>query len=297
MTTRDKAILVGLPIVALALAFWFLILAPKREEASTLGDEVAALESEVAEHEQIANAAEQSRLSFPRNYRRLVVLGKAVPEDSDTSSLLVQLTRAAAQTGVDFRRIELVDSDASAPTAPPPEPPAETAPEAPPETAESSGQEVAATEAGALPELATEAAAANLPIGATVGPAGLAVMPYKLTFEGDFFAIADFVSRLDKLVGLRRNGRPTVFGRLMTIDGFQLTVPESSAGTESGSSGATLQANFTVTTYVAPEDEGATAGAAPTGPAPAEPQPVAAPTTPEPAAAPPVAAASAGGTP
>ena len=31
------------------------------------------------------------------------------------------------------------------------------------------------------------------PLGASVGPAGLATMPYEVTFKGDFFAIADFL--------------------------------------------------------------------------------------------------------
>ena len=67
-----------------------------------------------------------------------------------------------------------------------------------------------------------EATAALLPIGATVGTAGLPVMPYTMEFEGGFFEIADFFGRD------RRHGRPhgdsiSVNGRLLTIDGFSFT--------------------------------------------------------------------------
>ena len=36
-----------------------------------------------------------------------------------------------------------------------------------------------------------------LPIGATVGTAGLPVMPYEMEFEGGFFEIADFFGAVD----------------------------------------------------------------------------------------------------
>ena len=101
--------------------------------------------------------------------------------------------------------------------------------------------------------VATEAAAASLPIGATVGPAGLPVMPYELQFQGDFFQIADFVAGLDKGVSAGKKGEVSVDGRLMTVDGFSLT-RDLQKGFPS------LLANFAVTTYVTPTEEGLTAG-------------------------------------
>ena len=65
------------------------------------------------------------------------------------------------------------------------------------------------TDAAAAPSVtgvaapATETAAANLPIGATVGSAGLPTLPYDLDFKGNFFQVADFVSGLDELISLR----------------------------------------------------------------------------------------------
>ncbi len=172
MKSTDRLVLLALPTVALVAAFWFLVLAPKREEAAKLGEEVAALEASVAEQQQIAVASEAARDTFPVNYKRLVVLGKAVPEDADTSSLLVQLNRSAQKSGVAFSSLFLAPGTgaAAAPPAPVPTTPADAADES--ETA------VASAEAGTAPApvepLATEATVANLPLGATVGPAGLA---------------------------------------------------------------------------------------------------------------------------
>jgi Tfp pilus assembly protein PilO len=280
MSARNKGILFALPILALAAAFWFLMLAPKREEASQLHDEISALETAVSAQEQLAVSAEEARKAFPRNYRRVVVLGKAVPEDSDTSSLLVQLSRLAGESGVDFRAIKLADSGVA--EAPPPAPSGVT-------PVEPSVEDVP-TETPTASAPPTEASAANLPLGAAVGPAGLPVMPYELKFRGDFFAIAEFIAEVNRMVELGRDGDPAAFGRLITIDGFTLSVPEETEGASPAST--VLEASFAVTTYLTPEDQGATAGATPAGPAaPSEPAPVS--DTSEPAA-PPTPTASAG---
>ena len=69
-------------------------------------------------------------------------------------------------------------------------------------------------------------AASTLPLGAAIGPAGLAVMPYELTFTGDFFRVADFIEGLDSLVETT-NAKVGVDGRLITIDGFSLDADSS----------------------------------------------------------------------
>ncbi len=280
----DKVVVLGLPVVALLAAFWFLILSPKREEASSLEADVSALEAEIAAQEAVADAAEAARDTFPVSYKRMVVLGKAVPKDADTSSMLVQLSRNAVRSGIGFDSLNLVPGAsgmAAATTAP--------APVTPAGAAEGSEQAVASAEAGTPPPpigvTPTETAVAGLPIGATVGPAGLPVMPYELGFVGGYFGIAEFVGRLNSQVGLNRDGRPSVFGRLITIDGFSIAVPEDSQA-QAGTPTSALEAGFSVTTFLAPSGEGLTAGATPAGPAPTAPQAVSTSTT---QAAPPTA--------
>ena len=273
----DRSILVGLGLVALLAAFWFVILAPKREQASELESEVTSLEASVADYDALAVAAEEAEANFDRNYTSLVVLGKAVPSDSDTSSLFVQLNELAEDAEVKLGSIELAQEA----TAPPPPPPvAETAGEEAPEP-EAADTATVPTAAATTP---TEAVASTLPLGATVGPAGLPVMPYSLSLDGSFFGLADFLKGVDDLVGFA-DGKPAVNGRLLTIDGFTITsgaTDTDEPGAADASSAGDLVAELSVTSYVSPADQGATAGATPAGPAPPASTPVS--TTPPPAA-------------
>lgn len=229
--TTNLVIGAMLVIAAVATAFWVLALSPKRDEADKLGKQVETLEASLAQHRAEADAAAEARASFADTYQRLVVLGKAVPGDDETASLLVQLNRVADRAGVRFETLQL----------------------------NSSGGEAAPVPSfGGAPVSPTEAAASLLPLGATVGPAGLAVMPYTLTFEGDFFKIADFIKGLDSLVKTS-NEDVAVDGRLITVDSFSLA-----AAPGGGFPG--LQATFNVTTYLTPPEQGVTGGASPAGP-------------------------------
>jgi Tfp pilus assembly protein PilO len=275
---RDKAILLSLAVVGLLAAFYFMVLSPKREKASELGEKVTQLESSIDAQKQLVASSEQTRQEFPTYYGRLVVLGKAVPEQADTASMIVQLNQIANRTKVEFRGLTLGEgggdapaAPAPAPAAPPsgtgetPAPPSDGGAPAPPS---GDGATPASTTA---PAPATEATAANLPIGATVGPAGLPILPYDLTFTGSFFDATSFLAGVDSLVQLREgSGQVAANGRLLTVDGFSLSSPTLDPV-------PSLKMDFSVTSYVVPSDQGLTAGAAPSGPATSPAQP---PTTP-----------------
>jgi Tfp pilus assembly protein PilO len=278
---KDRVLLVSLATVALLGAFYFMVLSPKREKASKLSEEITQLESQINQQEQVATFAEQARQEFPRYYGQLVVLGKAVPDQADQSSLIVQLNQIATRSGADFRTITTAEGSGTAAAAAPAAPPAEgttttpgtnTTPgdgSTPPADGSASGTGTTATVAAAssTPAPATEATAASLPLGATVGPAGLPIMPYELTFQGGFFDIADFMSGVDSLVHLREgSGQVAADGRLLTVDGFSLK-PIPTLGGETK-----LRASFLVTSYMVPSDEGLTAGASPTAPGASVPQ-------------------------
>ncbi len=246
MKSTDRTILIGIGMLALVAAFWFLILAPKRQEASDLEAQVAEAQAQVTEAEAAAVASEQAKRDFPSNYREMITLGKAVPIDADTPSLLTELQTLSVRSNVDFRSITLsASSSAAAPVTTTPAAPADTGVPADPAAA-------------ADPAAPLEATAALLPIGATVGTAGLPVMPYEMAFEGGFFEIADFFGRVDGMVD--SHGETTsVNGRLLTINGFSFTVgPDGPPG---------LSATVTATSYLTPVDQGITAGATPAGPA------------------------------
>jgi hypothetical protein len=98
-------------------------------------------------------------------------------------------------------------------------------------------------------------------------------MPYDLTFSGGYFQISKFLHEIDSLVHTGGGG-VTVSGRLITVNSFDLTTSSSSstAGTTGGASGGGgLQATLSVTTYLAPADQGLAGGATPSGPAPTTP--------------------------
>jgi hypothetical protein len=70
--------------------------------------------------------------------------------------------------------------------------------------------------------------------------------------------MADFIKGLDSLVKTQ-NARVSVDGRLITINGFHLAPVESES--------STLEATFSITTYLTPPEQGVTAGATPASPA------------------------------
>ena len=284
---RDKTLLMVLGIAALLFLFYFAVLAPKREKASALGDEITELESSIDQQQQVTQFAQEAREEFPRDYGQLVGLGKAVPEQADQASMLVQVNSLANRAGVDFRGFEIASNGGGSgteaggatagSTAPTPAPGTESSGGSTPPSTEaappsgdtgSTGATPASTDATATAAPATETAAANLPIGAVVGPAGLPTLPYDVVMKGDFFGVANFMGGVDRLVVVREsNGLISSNGRLMTVNGFALSSPTAEPVPK-------LQVDFALTSYVVPAEQGLTAGASPGGPAPA-------PTTPE----------------
>ncbi|HEV2791014.1 MAG TPA: hypothetical protein VGV69_06920 [Solirubrobacterales bacterium] len=248
MNQTNRTIVAAVALAVVAIAFWMLALSPKREEASKLGTEVEQVRSTLVQHQQEAEVAAEARREFPADYQRLVVLGKAVPGDDDTASLFVQINRIAAEAGVKFRNIELSQEGAGEAAAPP----------------------VAATAGTNVPP--TEAEASLMPLGAGVGPAGLAVMPYTLTFDGSFFEVADFIKGIDALVETEA-GQVAVDGRLLTINGFSLAPAENKGF-------PALKATFSVTSYLTPPTQGVTAGATEATPPTATPAAAITETTP-----------------
>jgi Tfp pilus assembly protein PilO len=295
MKGSDKAVVLGVLMAIVLGVFYFKVLAPKRHEASTLKKDVASLNSQVSQQQQTAQYGEQARQQFPSFYGHLVVLGKAVPARADSASLLVQLNSIASATDVEFRSIAVgagggtptgtgstvsTATTASSTTATSTTGTSTTGTSTTPAPSGSSSAGSASTptsSAPVTPAPATESSAANIPIGAEIGSAGLAVMPYDMTFTGTYFQVADFLHGVDDLVHVRGATQVAPDGRLMTINGFELNPSQNN---RAGASDPTLDVTLSVTTYAAPSDQGLTAGASPTGPGAAPTQPVSAAVTP-----------------
>lgn len=248
MTARDRTVLAIVLCVAAVAGSWLLVIQPKRNQASHLGQQVKSAQARLdsARGELAANQA--ARRSFAGSYAMLVKLGAAVPADDNVPSLIYQLQAAANASKVDFRDLALAPGSSSGPAA-------------------------------ASPAAPNQAATASLPPGASVGPAGFPAEPFTFTFQGNFFHLADFLGRVERFVVANNRG-VAVSGRLMTLNAISLG-PGPKGFPQ-------ITASIAATTYLIPPSQGVSAGASPSGPASATAQTVSntgSASTPAPAAA------------
>jgi hypothetical protein len=286
MSARDrKILLIALPLVVL-LAYWFLLLTPKRQEASKAGDDLAKQEQRLAAAEQQIAPLESAKATFASDYTQLVKLGKAVPTRLDMPTVIVQLEQAAKGTGISFTRIAAGQRQA-APAGSPATPPAAPgsgngsqpaaaggAPAASGsgKTAETAGNAVnnanqksaSAEQSGVSPADTQTSTSAR---GAAAGAPAAAVpvldnVPIELEFKGSFFRLADFFHDLKRFVHVANN-RINVRGRLLTVESLNFISDPAIF--------PRIRAELKATVYLAPPAQGATGGATPKGPAPAAP--------------------------
>jgi hypothetical protein len=224
--TRSTKILLAVAAIGLsACAFYFLMLAPKRDEVAKLDTDIAAKQAEVAQSQQMLTTYEAAKASYKGNYATLARLGKAVPADDDVRSLLVQIEATADDTGVDFKQIELGNGLAGAT--------AET--DTP---ADSSTGELAAAP-GAIP----------------VAGGALSAMPFNFTFTGGFFDLSTFFAKLEHFVTVN-NQNVDATGRLLRVESVSIS-PSSSGFPD-------MQAAIGAAAYIVPPVQGVTgAGSAP----------------------------------
>jgi type II secretory pathway pseudopilin PulG len=230
--------------LAVAAAFWFLAISPKRKEASDVSAQITTAQQTLETAQAAAASAQAARDRYARDYATVARLGKAVPVQDDVPALVYQLESTADHSKVDFRRITLVAQ------------PVGTAPTAVTQTA----AVAAATGSSTTPAAATTASAAPsaLPPGAAVGAAGFPTMPFSFDFQGSFFGMQKFLNNLNKLTAVRSDDSIAVKGRLMTVDGVAL---------KAGPKGfPQVLATVSATAYLLPADEGLTAGATATTP-------------------------------
>lgn len=253
MTQRDRILVLVLAVTALVGGFWFAVLAPKREEAKSLGEQVAKEQTRLETARRSAAEARQAKARYDGDYAAVTRLGKAVPVDDDVPSLVYQLERAADGADVDFRAFKSVSGPASGGAST-----SAVGAVAQAGTAVKTNGGSESAGASAPPAAASQAAAATLPPGATVGSAGFPTMPFSFVFQGSFFDMQRLLGNVQRLVTLRGD-RIRVDGRLMTIDGFAL---------EAGDKGfPQVRASLAATAYLVPAGEGSTGGATAQGPA------------------------------
>jgi hypothetical protein len=224
--SRRTVVIAVVASALLAGGYYKLLLAPKRQEAAKLAKAVAKKKSELADQQGLLATYTKARDEYRANYATLVRLGKAVPQDDDTRSLMVQLDAAANHSGVDFRTISIGTNGGNA---------------------------------GANANGSTGEPGANTPPpgAVSVGTAGFSALPLTFSFRGKFGDLSDFFARLQRFVDVSNN-RMTITGRLLRVQSISLQPDQSGF--------PRIRANISASSYLLPATEGLTAGGTPGGP-------------------------------
>jgi hypothetical protein len=286
MSDRDRRILLGIIPIVLVVAYWFLLLAPQRKEATAASQDLSKQQQRLNAAQSSVTQAQSSKNSFAADYTEMVRLGKAIPSGKDMPSLIVQLDQASKGTGIRFTKIATGNADGTG-TAPPPATGTGSGNQGGSngQGASAGGGEKASTGLGTATESAhntsntsdqannktdqasgggssgnTSSGGAAPAGGATSGaaaPAGLQTVPLQLEFDGNFFNLANFFHRVKRLVYVN-NQNVVVSGRLITIESLKYSSdPEIFPK---------LKAELQATIYLSPQSQGTTAGATPQGP-------------------------------
>lgn len=189
MTTRDRTMLLVVALVAIVGGFWMLVLAPRREEAARLSDQVAAARTELAQANELAAQAARPAAALRDPQGTLARLGQALPADDQMASLIYQLQDAAGRSKVRFGSIQ----PSGANGAP----------------------------AGSAPSPASAAAPGTVP-----GPAGVSQLPLQLVFDGRYADLERFLRRVHGFTSVRGD-TIRVHGRLLSVQGVQLAAAPS----------------------------------------------------------------------
>jgi hypothetical protein len=237
VTSRDRIVIMVVLALGAVVAGWFLVVSPKRSQASSLSTQIASEQSQLSAAQQQVAAGVSAQKAFAGQYAQLAKLGEAVPPDDDVPSLIYQVQSAAQTSHVSFRGLQLTGGGSSSSTP--------------------------ASSSGSSSSSSSSAPTAPLPPGASVGQAGLPTEQFTMTLSGNYFNLSSFFNKLEGFV-VSDNGTLTIRGRLMTINAINL-VPGPSGFPQ-------ITATVSATTYIVPPTEGPFDGATPAGPAPSTTQ-------------------------
>jgi type IV pilus assembly PilO-like protein len=304
VSNRDRKLLLILVPIAVIVGFWFLLLSPKRQEASKAGEELTKQEKARDEARAKAAQLQSAKSTFATDYTALVRLGKAIPTSVDMPTLIVQLQSAAEGTNIRFDKIAEGAQQQSGTPAPAPSsgsgsnssssgssssgstPNAAAggkgaatgyggATEAANNTAAKGNAGAAKTDQqGASPsdaQTSTSSKKGGLPVGGGAGGtsgapgASASCAPGLECVPLDFEFSGSFFELADFFHSLKRFVR--VVNDQVSVKGRLLTVDRFKFSTDQDTF-PKLKAEVSATIYLSPKTQGSTAGASPKGPAP-----------------------------
>jgi Tfp pilus assembly protein PilO len=193
LTDRDRKILLTLIPLALIAAYWFLLLAPKRQEATSIQTQLTQAQSERDTAVQRVAGLGAAKRSFAKDYATVIYLGKSIPTAVDMPSLMVQLDRAARGTSIRFLSIK------------------------------------AGTRTSATSTSGSTSSSTSTSTSAGSSSNALDTIPLDFEFSGSYFDLASFFHRMKRFVRVS-NDRIMVRGRLMTVNNFSFEPNQSGPG-------------------------------------------------------------------
>lgn len=104
--TRNPKVVAGAAVAVgllVAVAGWMMVVSPKRSEASKLQTEISSVQSQIAVRR--AALASKPKISIDLRSSDLFRLTKAVPDRTDMSGIVLELSRQANRSGVTFEAI------------------------------------------------------------------------------------------------------------------------------------------------------------------------------------------------
>jgi hypothetical protein len=178
-----RILLVAVLALGAVGGYWKLGLAPKRAEAQKLDQELATQEAQLAQTQGLIATYQGTQKDYKANYATMVRLGKALPTDDDTRSLMVQLDTSAKRSGIDFDTINL--------------------------------------NAGSGAGASAGAATTTAPTPGAINAGAYSAMPFSFGFVGTFETLGNFLSRLERFVSVDGD-KINVSGRLLRVESVTL---------------------------------------------------------------------------
>lgn len=187
--TRKWSLLAALLVLAIVAAGWFLLIAPKRSEASDLRTKTLSQNEANDRLTQQISVLKAQQAELPAQRARLAVLKTRIPENPALPTLIRSLTSAGRKVGATIDTMSPAVPVAVVSAAP-------VTPVAPPVEATTTEPSDSAPPAAPAPVVAAPAAAS------------LYEVPLTLSVSGSYFELEQFVNRLE---GLKRSFRVTGF--------------------------------------------------------------------------------------
>jgi Tfp pilus assembly protein PilO len=185
--------LTAVAVVAILAAGWFLLVSPKRGEASELQASTVSQKEANSRLQSQIEMLQAQQADLPKKRAELASIGRQIPDNPALPTLIRSLTAASRQVGVSL--------DSMSPAVPVPMvDPALTAPVAPPSATSGTNE---SNTADATAEESTPAPAAPAAV-----PPSLYQVPLTVKMTGSFFELEQFISKLE---GLKRSFLVTGF--------------------------------------------------------------------------------------